>query len=121
MDLKDIQGLLGLNPEFAGKVQRALEDVRAGKLPDFIDPSRGRQERLAGMRERLKGLQSAREESLQRFDADIHEQEDAIARLEAENGSPVRVNRVDDRRATVEAPDPAERADIPLRSNRNRR
>lgn len=92
MDLKDIQSLLGLNPEFAGKVEQVLKDVRAGKLPAFVDPSKARQQRLADMRERLKGLQAAREESVRRFDADIKEQADAIARLEKENGSPAVIN-----------------------------
>jgi hypothetical protein len=115
MDLKDLQSLVGLNPEFAIKVQRALETVRAGKLPEFVDPSKHRETMLADMRERLRGLRAAREESALRFEESIRAQEDAIARLEQEIGAPA------EDRGRAEERSRTSRDQPPLRSSRRRR
>lgn len=90
MELKDIESLLGLglDPGFARKVEGALREVRAGKLPEFIDPSKQRQKLLSDMRERLGSLRSEREESIRRFDVAIRTQEDAITSLENETATP---------------------------------
>jgi hypothetical protein len=83
MDLKDFQALLALHPEFANKVQRTLDNVRCGRVPDLGSELRRREETLGDMRTRLERLRAAREQVVSRYDAQIRAQEEAIVRLEA--------------------------------------
>jgi hypothetical protein len=84
MDLKDFQALLALHPEFAAKVQRTIDGMRCGRMPDLGDRVGRREETLNDMRTRLTRLRAAREQVITRYDAQIRAQEEAIGRMEGD-------------------------------------
>jgi hypothetical protein len=122
MELKDLEPLLRLNPKLASRVQGVLDELRAGKLPDFVTLSDRREELLAGMRERVQALRAARDDSLRRHEVAIREQEETIAKLEQEIGAPRSPGRPDGRNPPEdELPTQPGRPNIPLRSGPRRR